>query len=303
MPETGSKRKLLDAAEELFADKGFEAVSVRDITQLAKTNVAAVNYHFGSREGLLTLVMLRYMIPVTEERLVRLDAAEQKFGKAVPLEEIIDAFVRPLATQVRKSELSERLFYKLIGRIFAQQGDGMPPQIEDQLRQVIERFTRAFAKALPTLPPEDLVWRIHFLAGGMIHMLTHQEVLHRLSDGVSGNPTMEATLARFIRYSAAGLLHGIEAAPVAPIEKVVPIAKIEPIAKAETQPEPKVEPEAEPRVEPRPEPMAELKPEPQAEPKPEPKVEPKPEPKADAKPEPKEEEPVVKKGPQELFDF
>ena len=92
IPESGSKRKLLDAAEQLFADKGFEAVSVRDITQLAKTNVAAVNYHFGSRDSLLSLVMMRYMLPVTEERIARLEAIERKWsGKTAPLEEIIDA--------------------------------------------------------------------------------------------------------------------------------------------------------------------------------------------------------------------
>jgi AcrR family transcriptional regulator len=218
LPESGSKRKLLDAAEQLFADKGFEAVSVRDVTQLAKTNVAAVNYHFGSREGLLTLVMMRYMLPVTEERLARLDTAERKWsGKAVPLEEIIDAFVRPLVTQVRKSELSERLFYKLTGRIFAQQGDGLPRQIEDQFRQVAERFSRAFGKTLPTVSPEDLAWRIHFLVGGMIHMLTHQDILSRVTGGASGTPTMEATLSRFIRFAAAGLREGTEAE--APVKK------------------------------------------------------------------------------------
>ncbi|MEO5914532.1 MAG: TetR family transcriptional regulator [Luteolibacter sp.] len=209
IPESGSKRKLLDAAEQLFAEKGFEAVSVRDVTQLAKTNVAAVNYHFGSRDGLLALVMMRYMIPVTEERIARLDSAERKWsGKPVPLEEIIDALVRPLVGQVRKSELSERLFYKLTGRIFAEQGNGLPPQIEDQLRQISDRFTRAFAKALPTVPPEDLAWRIHFVIGGMIHMLTHQDILQRLSAGVSGAPTMEATLGRFIRFAAVGLREG-----------------------------------------------------------------------------------------------
>jgi AcrR family transcriptional regulator len=209
IPESGSKRKLLDAAEQLFADKGFEAVSVRDITQLAKTNVAAVNYHFGSRDALLGLVMMRYMVPINEERLARLETIERKSpGKAAPLEELIDAFVRPLATQVRKSDLSERLFYKLTGRIFAEQGDGMPAQIEDQLRPVIERFTRSFAKALPTVAMEELVWRIHFLAGGMIYLLTHQDLVHRLSGGASGAPAMEATLSRFIRFAAAGLREG-----------------------------------------------------------------------------------------------
>lgn len=211
LPESGAKRKLLDAAEQLFADKGFEAVSVRDITELAKTNVAAVNYHFGSRDALLTLVMMRSMLPVTEERIARLDALEKKMGgKPAPLEEIIDAMVRPLITQVRKSELNERLFYKLIGRIITQQGDGLPSPIEEQLKVVIDRFTRAFAKALPTLEQEDLVWRTHFMAGGMIHMLSHRDVLYKLTNGAAGAPTMEVTLARFIRFAVAGLRDGTE---------------------------------------------------------------------------------------------
>jgi AcrR family transcriptional regulator len=210
-PESGSKRKLLDAAEQLFAEKGFEAVSVRDITQLAHANVAAVNYHFGSRENLLTMVMTRYMTPVNEERIARLDALERKWsGKSVPLEEIIDALVRPFVGQVRKSELSERLFFKLMGRTFAQQGDGLPPQIEEQLKQVVQRFTRAFAKALPAVSPDDLAWRIHFMVGGMIHLLTHQDILQRLTNGTSGTPSMEAVIGRFIRFAAAGLREGVE---------------------------------------------------------------------------------------------
>ena len=211
LPESGSKRRLMDAAEQLFAEKGFEAVSIRDITGLVKTNIAAVNYHFGNRESLLEMVMMRYMLPVTEERFARLEALERKWpGKIVPLEEIIDALVRPLIGQMRKSELSERLFYKLIGRIFAIQGDELPPRIDDLLRQVFERFSKAFARALPTVPGDELAWRFHFLVGGIIHLLTHQEVLHRLSGGASGTPTMEATLSRFIRFSASGLREGTE---------------------------------------------------------------------------------------------
>jgi AcrR family transcriptional regulator len=212
LPETGPKRKLFDAAEQLFADRGFEAVSVRDITQVAKANVAAVNYHFGSREGLVSLVMTRYFTPVNEERLARLDSLERTWsGKAVPLEEVIDAFVRPLVSQVRKSELPEPQFLKLMGRIFSQQGEGLPEPVEDQLRRVIDRFIRALGKALPTVAAEDLTWRFHFMTGGMIHMLTHQEVLRRLSGGVAGSPTMEATLGRFIRFAAEGFREGTEA--------------------------------------------------------------------------------------------
>ncbi|MEO7097884.1 MAG: TetR family transcriptional regulator [Luteolibacter sp.] len=208
IPESGPKRKLLDAAEQLFAEKGFEAVSVRDVTQFVKMNVAAVNYHFGSREGMLTLVILRYAGPVNEERLARLESAERKWaGKGLPLEEIIDAFVRPLLGQVRKTALSEGLFYKLLGRIFAENGDGLSPIIEERLRQTSDRFARAFGKALPTIGAEELVARIHFMTGGLVHLLTHQDML---ANGASGLPSMEVTLTRFIRFAVAGLREGTD---------------------------------------------------------------------------------------------
>jgi AcrR family transcriptional regulator len=214
-PQSESKRRLLDAAEQLFADRGFESVSVRDVTQLAKANVAAVNYHFGSREGMVALVVTRYITPVNEERLIRLDALERKWpGKVVPIEEVIDAFVRPLVSMVQKSDLSERLFCKLMGRIFSLQGEGMPPVVEEQIRNLSDRFTRALGKSLPTVSPEELVWRTHFLVGAMIHMLLNQEMLHRMTNGSSGTPTMEATLSRFIRFAAAGLREGVELEPV-----------------------------------------------------------------------------------------
>jgi AcrR family transcriptional regulator len=196
----------LEAAEELFADQGFDAVSVRDITSKAGANVAAVNYHFGSRDELIAAVMVRYVDPVNSERLARLDALEAKFGsKGIPLEEIADAFVRPFMTQVRRSELSEKLFFKLMARTLAERGGKMPTEVEEPFRRVVSRFARAFAKVLPGMPVEDLLWRMHFMAGAMIHGMAHAETLHRLSNGASGNPTADATLARLIRFAAAGL--------------------------------------------------------------------------------------------------
>lgn len=225
-PQSKSKLRLLDAAEQLFAEKGFESVSVRDVTQAAKANVAAVNYHFGSRDGMIALVVARYVTPINQERLARLDALEKKWGaKAVPLEEIIDAFVRPVVGIVRKSELSERLFCKLVGRIFALQGEGLPVAVEEQMKVLITRFMRALGKALPTLSQEELVWRMHFVVGSMIHMLMNQEMLHRLSNGVSGAPSMEATLGRFIRFAVAGVREGVEVTE--PVVKKGPQAMFE----------------------------------------------------------------------------
>lgn len=207
---TGSaKQRLLEAAELLFAERGFDAVSVRDITTAAKMNVAAVNYHFGSRDGLVAAVIKRYVTPINEERLARVDAAERRWsGKAVPLEELLEAMLRPLISQVRRSELSERLFCCLIGRTFSRR-EGFPPAVEEQFRAVSDRFMRAFAKALPEVSQEDWIWKLHFVVGAALHTLAQADLMERLSNGTAGKPTLEQTFNRLMRFALAGLREGV----------------------------------------------------------------------------------------------
>lgn len=202
-----TRQRLLEAAEELFSEKGFDTVSVRDITEKAGANVAAVNYHFNGRDHLVELVMERYINPVNEERIARLDSLEKKAGrKPVALEELLDAFVRPFVTQVRKSELTEKMFFKLMGRCLGDPGAGMmPASVELGFQAMLMRYRKAFARALPDLDEEELLWRMHFTIGAMIHTMAHGETLSRFTQGASGNPPMEKTLSRFIRFCSAGM--------------------------------------------------------------------------------------------------
>jgi AcrR family transcriptional regulator len=209
--KTATKQRLIEASEALFADKGFDRVSVRDITTKAEANVAAVNYHFGSREGLVAVVMARYTNPVNEERLARLDVLERRAaGKALPLEMILDAFVRPFVTQVRRSELSEKLFMKLMGQMFGQQGCKLPLMVETLYLTMLNRFQKAISRSLSGLPVDEIWWRMHFMVGSMIHTMAHAETLHRFSGSDSGIPTVEQTLSRFIRFAAAGMHAGAD---------------------------------------------------------------------------------------------
>ncbi len=204
-----TRQRLLEAAEELFAQHGFEKVAVRDVTDKAGANVAAVNYHFGSREQLVEKVIERYLTPINEERLARLDALERKApGKVVSLEEILEAFVRPFLTQLRRSELSERMCLRLIGRLFGDRAGQMPQALTIQFQLVMNRFKRAFERALPGVAEEDLIWRSYFMAGAMIHAMGNVEVLQQVTQGDCGNPSMELTLSRFIRFAAAGMRQG-----------------------------------------------------------------------------------------------
>ncbi len=206
-PLSAPKQRLLDAAERLFAERGFEAVSVRDITGMTGANVAAINYHFGTREALISLVVTCRMGPVIKERLARLEAVEKKWsGKAAPLEEILDAVLRPLVGNFRKSDLPEPLRCHLLGRIFAGQGVVFPQEVEQDMENARQRFTRLLAKALPFVSSEDLTWRVQFITGGIIHLLMGRGA--PLGEGGEPQP-IEATLGRFIRFAAAGLREGM----------------------------------------------------------------------------------------------
>jgi hypothetical protein len=115
-----------------------------------------------------------------------------------------------------------------MGRILAQQGDGLPSEIEGRLEAANERFTRMLEMVLPSLSKEDLAWRIHFVTGGMIHMLSNQDEIRRLSGGAGGGPSKEAALERFIRFACAGLREGVEV-----VEKMEAVEKMEKMEKVE----------------------------------------------------------------------
>jgi hypothetical protein len=85
----------------------------------------------------------------------------------------------------------------------------MPPGVEEQFKQVVARFVKALSKALPELAVDEILWRMHFVVGAMVHSMAQDEVLQRISQGASGNPTIEATLSRFTRFAVAGLRNGI----------------------------------------------------------------------------------------------
>jgi AcrR family transcriptional regulator len=135
---------MLDAAERLVAAKGFDSVSIRDVTGAAKANVAAVNYHFGSREGLLDLVITHVLEPLCSERLARLESA----GKQVSVEEAVAAFVNAIEPAAARIGMDAPLFYRLAGRIGCLPDSILPPAMEEARREVTRRFLAALGKDL-----------------------------------------------------------------------------------------------------------------------------------------------------------
>jgi len=198
-----TKDRILDAAERLFARDGIEATSLRTITAEAGVNLAAVNYHFQSKDALVWSVVARRMGPLNERRLALLDAYEAVAGDGpLPLEQVLDAFLRPV---VEISRTHAREFAPLMGRMYTEPGEFMERVFKDHLQPVAKRFIRAYQRALPGLPLVELLWRLHFCVGAMAHTLGAANLLRVMSDGQCDPTDLEGTLRRMEAFMTAGL--------------------------------------------------------------------------------------------------
>lgn len=200
--QKATSERVLDAAEALFARQGFRATSLREITDLADVNIAAVNYHFRSKEALLRAVYERSFLPLNEHRLALLTAAESAAaGEPPSLESILDAFFRPMmeAWEVNPN------FILLVGRLQHEPDPELNGFIRGLYAEVIPRFLAAARRAQPDIAENDLFFWIHFLFGGVVFNLLNSEDMQRLHRAQSRFDVPEVFLHRLIAFGASGL--------------------------------------------------------------------------------------------------
>lgn len=170
MAATGTgetKERILDVAERLFAEDGFDATSLRNVTAAAGVNLAAVNYHFGSKAALLEAVVRRVFGPVNArqlERLEELDAGE----KGSSVEELLDAFVAPLFDLLDRRGERGRTIARLFARVMGDPGQEIRRMVIEEVGEVDGRYLRAFGRALPHLAEDELWWRYGSMLGVLV---------------------------------------------------------------------------------------------------------------------------------------
>jgi AcrR family transcriptional regulator len=196
---TDARDRLLDAAERLFAEKGL-ATPVREITAAAKANIAAVNYHFGSKDNLLLAVFHRRVGAVNAKRLELLTRYEAE-SSPVPVDKILHAFVQPMADTVAEAPHVPRL----AGRVFVEAEPHLKRQMLTGFQELMARFHGALRRAVPAVPPEELWWRLIFLVGSMLFTGTNYHEFAAVTGGAIGHDTIPQTTERLIRFGAAGL--------------------------------------------------------------------------------------------------
>ncbi len=208
-----TKDRILDAAEHLFAEKGFSETSLRDITTEAGANLAAVNYHFQSKDALIQALFARRIGPVNEQRHRRLDALEAEAGsKPVAVEDLVRALIQPWVLALTHADGANAA--RLVGRMLIEPSDLFERFFREQLSSMAARFMAAFQRALPEVPEAELYWRFFFMIGAVGHTMAGLRKISALSGGRCEVPTMEDLLERLIAFISGGLR-----APVDPSRK------------------------------------------------------------------------------------
>ena len=197
-----TRSRILDVAEELFGELGLDRVSIRDITRKAKVNLAAINYHFGSKEDLIAAVFERRVVPVNEARLAALDAVEKSAGKRIPkLEAILEAFIRPALQSSLKASKGGTAFSKLFGRYLSEPSPEVEVLLKRQFEPLVERMDGALRRALPHLSRSDIYWRMKFTYGALHHWLLTKDKFR--PDWVE-DVDVETQTQKLISFAAAG---------------------------------------------------------------------------------------------------
>jgi len=149
-----TKDKILDAAEKLFSDNGFNGTSLREITSLAEVNLAAVNYHFGSKKELIKAVMSRYMNELSPKLINTLQAVQAQENPS--LIQVFSAFVEPLLALNSYRDRGTAIFLQLLGRGYTDSQGFLRWFLTTKYPQVIDSFIEAVQKAYPELEPEEM---------------------------------------------------------------------------------------------------------------------------------------------------
>jgi AcrR family transcriptional regulator len=202
-PHFSTKQRILDSAEALFARHGFAGASLRQVTASANVNLAAVNYHFGSKENLINEVFRRRLDELNAQRLQALEMVTA--GTKFTLEDVLGAFVRP-ALALSQDNKGGGGFVRVLARAYAEHNEQLRKFLHDNYGPALKQFAAAFAKLLPDLEKQELYWRLDIVSGALTYAMADFGMIKRR--GTSEQQHRELSAEHLIKFAAAGLRTG-----------------------------------------------------------------------------------------------
>ena len=202
-PEPATKNRILNAAEQLFGEQGVPGTSIRAVTAEAGVNVAAVHYHFGSKDALLRALVARRVEPLNAERLRLLNKAEasSRDGEAPPVEALVEAFLRPVFEGAQADPQVRRIATIL----HSEPLEVVRPLVIDVFGDLAARFIAALVRALPRLQPKQVALRFPFAIGVTVHVVSGRGGIALLPGDWGPAPDDGDLLREIVAFVTAGL--------------------------------------------------------------------------------------------------
>lgn len=207
-----TRERILDAAERLFMAHGYEGTSMRQITGEAGVNLAAVNYHFGSKESLMQEIFRRRLDWLNEERMRVLDAYEKDAGgNALKPSQIVDGFFGTLLRLADDEQHGGMTFLRLLGRTLTEPSEFIRTFLAHEYKPVMDRYKEALFRALPEVPKAEIVWRFQFMLGATSYAIAGTDALRLVTDWQIEEEDSTDRLDRLVPRLMSFLLGGLRA--------------------------------------------------------------------------------------------
>ena len=205
-----TRERILDAGERLFMAHGYEGTSMRQITSEAAVNLAAVNYHFGSKESLMQEVFRRRLDWLNKERISLLNRLEaESDGKPLKPSQIVDGFFGTLLRIADDDSRGGMTFLRLLGRTLTEPSEFIRTFLMDEYAEVVERYKQALFRALPDVPKAEIVWRFHFMLGATSYAIAGTDALRVITDwqieAEDSTDRLDRLLPRLMSFLLGGL--------------------------------------------------------------------------------------------------
>jgi len=197
--------RIVAAAEKLYSENGFHAMTLRDVTREAGVNLAAVNYHFGSKIELVRAVLRRRFEPINQVRLARLDGLVARYSPdPIPLDEIFSALIRPLFEGSANHDGTDPGFMHLVARAITEPADFIRPLHREFFGEVTRRFLIELKRTCRELDDDQLHYRLYLTVSTMIGSIVHLVCLESISSGKLGRRNLDSITDALIHYTVAG---------------------------------------------------------------------------------------------------
>ncbi|MCU1395023.1 MAG: hypothetical protein JWM34_3451 [Ilumatobacteraceae bacterium] len=198
-----TRRRILSAAEELFSERGIDGVSLREITAAASANVAAANYHFGSKDAVLAELFEERAQAIVDRRLELLGQVHHEASGTPKVEDVLRAFLRPSLDTAASS--GGEAFMRVRARLAFEPAEFRRGVLAKAFDDSSRQFLDALHAALPDLATTDLYWRFHFILGAMTYTMAAPGRIESITDGALDTSDTDAVVEQLVWFAAAGL--------------------------------------------------------------------------------------------------